>query len=421
LCAARIFDFVAWRSSMQWVTMPTARLVFAALVLSPAPALCAPLGAVPAVPRAAEIPSPEPAGARGAGLGELPVRFEPNVGQTNGRTRFLARIGGCTAFLTSDEAVLALLAPATCPDEGMVRGSVVRMRLEGTSPGARVEGEEDLPGKSNYFIGSDPSRWRTDVPGYARVRCRDVYPGVDLVYYGNRGKLEYDLVVEPGADPRRIAVRFEGAERIDVSSEGDLLIRTPAGSLRQAAPACYQPTGSTSAPVAGRYVALGRDRVAFELGSYDPSRPLVIDPQLVYSTYLGGGVSDWCRGLAVDASGAAYVAGYTASTDFPTLGAYDSTFTGFYDIYVTKLTAAGDALVYSTYLGGSSEEEGFGLAVDASGAAYVAGRTTSTDFPTANAFDSTLGGNWDAVVAKLSPSGNALVYSTYLGGPSVNI
>jgi hypothetical protein len=343
-----------------------------------------------------------------ASYGRLPLHFEANRGQTAERVKFLARGSGYTLFLTSTEAMLVLRKPATPP-------SIVRTRLLGANARPVVEGQQELPGRSHYFVGSDRKRWRKDVPQYARVEYKDVYPGVSLAYYGNQGQLEYDFVVKPGADPGSIRLGIEGADEIKVDADGNLHVCLPGGEMLQRAPVVYQEISGTRKLIAGRFVLRGRAEVGFEVGPYVTGRQLVLDPVLIYSTYLGGSAEDLGH-VAVDASGSAYVAGYTTSTDFPTANALQAENHGFYDAFVAKLNPAGSALVYSTYLGGSISEYATGIAVDASGNAYITGSTTSTDFPTANALQAEHGGLYDGFVAKLNSAGSALVYSTYLGG-----
>jgi hypothetical protein len=352
--------------------------------------------------------------------GALPLRFEANVGQTDGRVRFLARGGGYTLFLTPDEAVFSLSVRArsaksateeSLPADEVGQRAVLRMRTEGANLDPEVRGEGELEGRTNYFVGNDPSRWYRDVRGYASVRYRDVYPGIDLVYYGKGGALEYDFVVAPGADPRQITLDFEGAERIEIDPHGDLVLGTAAGDLRQHAPVLYQETPKGRVAVEGGFEPRGDRSVGFGFAAYDPSMPLVIDPVLAYSTYLGGSGGETPNEIVVDASGAAYVVGSTGSTDFPTAGAFDPSANGSDDVFVTKLNAAGNGLVYSTYLGGGGSDGSppVAIAVDSSGAAYIVGRTLSANFPLLNAIDATLGGESDAFVTKLSASGNALV------------
>jgi pimeloyl-ACP methyl ester carboxylesterase len=328
----------------------------------------------------------------------------------------------------------------------------VRLKLVGANPAAKVSGADELPGRSNYFIGNDRKQWRTNVPNYAKVKYQGVYPGVDLVYYGNQQQLEYDFIVAPGGDPRVIAldvgadgVRPAKGERrspLQIAANGDLVIATDAGEVRFHKPVVYQPVaalyerrpsdGGDTPPlqrnpkskienpkfVDGRYVLLADNRIGFDIGAYDKTQPLIIDPVLSYSTYLGGSSVDFGQGIAVDATGNAYVTGYTNSINFSTTpGALQTSRVGGWDAFVTKVNAAGSALVYSTYLGGSGSETPYGITVDATGNAYVTGQTSSTNFPTTpGAFQPSCGGGYDAFVVKLNATGSALVYSTYLGG-----
>ncbi len=372
---------------------------------------------------------PEPKQRVTASYGKLSLHFEANQGQTDARVKFLARGSGYSLFLTSTELVLALgKAEPSGPGKGVARAEaatpkrpsppeVLRMKLLGANARPAIEGREELPGKSHYFIGNDPKKWRTDVPQYARVQYKDVYPGVSLTYYGNQDRLEYDFVVSPGGDPRRIGLGIEGAQRIHVDAEGNLVLSLPGGEVVQRAPVVYQEVDGARKAVEGRFVLRGRGEVGFEVGAYAADRPLVLDPLLVYSTYLGGSGDDHGQAIAVDPSGNVYVTGYTFSTNFPTAnplqGAYGG---GTYDAFVAKLNSAGSALVYSTYLGGSGYDLGLGIAADASGNAYVIGDTSSTNFPTVNPLQAGYGGGSDAFVAKVNATGSALVYSTYLGG-----
>jgi hypothetical protein len=347
--------------------------------------------------------------------GKLPLQFEANRGQTHNDVRFLSRAAGYGLYLTSDEAVLVLSKPKTQDSVAL------RMSLVGAARKPAVSGLDELPGKSNYFIGKDPSKWRGNVPTYAKVHYRNVYPGIDLVYYGNQRQLEYDLVVTPGADPKKIVLGFKGADKLGIDAQGDLVLHTKGGDIRQHKPVVYQEIGGSRKQIDGRYLIKGRNRVGFKLAAYDRGRPLVIDPvlALAYSTYLGGSFGDEGSGIAVDAAGNAYVTGDTGSINFPTTpGAFNTTTNGqSAQAFVTKLDPTGSTLVYSTYLGGSGGASGTGIAVDSQGNAYVTGTTLSTDFPTtAGAFQTTSRGSTEVFVTKLDPTGSALVYSTYLGG-----
>jgi hypothetical protein len=348
-----------------------------------------------------------------ASYGKLPARFEANRGQSDERVRFLSRGAGYELFLTSTELVLVLGKPAAGrPAEG----EVLRTKFLGADPRPSMEGREELPGRSHYLIGNDPTRWHADVPQYSQVDYREVWPGIGLTYHGHEGQLEYDFVVSPGGDPRRIRLGIEGALEIRVDAEGNLIERLRAGEVVQKAPVVYQDVDGARKAVAGRFVLKGRAEVGFEVGPYAKDRPLVLDPVLLYSTYLGGDGSDQGYAIAVDSAGSAYVTGLTLSSNFPTAHPVQAAYVDFYDVFVAKLNPSGSALVYSTYLGGSGDEIGYGIAVDSTGNAYVTGYTGSADFPTANPLQAANGGLEDAFVTKLDPTGSTLVYSTYLGG-----
>ncbi|HMH53502.1 MAG TPA: SBBP repeat-containing protein [Candidatus Acidoferrum sp.] len=363
--------------------------------------------------------------------GRLSRAFEMNRGQTDGQVRFLSRGSGYTLFLTSTEAVFVLSkrearakrdrVPLVKPEPARrekVTRTVLRMELVGAKPEPQAMGRDELPGKINYFIGNDPAKWRTNVPLFAKVEYRDVYPGVNLVYYGNpQHQLEYDFVVAPGADPSVIRLAFRGAESLEVDANGDLILQTRGGEFRLQKPLVYQDINGRRTEISGGYVIQDEDRVGFKVAAYDPTEPLVIDPVLVYSTFLGGVDFDAGGSLTVDAAGNAYVTGRSASLNFPTApGALNAALSGENDAFVTKLNAAG-SLVYSTFLGGSGDESGNGIGVDATGSAYVTGLTGSADFPTTpGALPATLKGEVGAFVAKLDATGSALVYSTFLSG-----
>jgi uncharacterized protein (TIGR03437 family) len=347
--------------------------------------------------------------------GQLPLSFEANRGQAGGQVKFIARGRGYQLFLAATEAVLELPSAS------------LRMKLSGANPDPQVEGLDQLSGKSHYFIGAEPQQWRANVPTYARVRYREVYPGVDLIYYGKQQQLEYDFVVAAGADPDVITLSFTGATELRLDEQGDLLLRTAGGELRQHKPIIWQETERGRQEVAGYYVIKDNGQVGFAVEDYDASHPLLIDPVLSYSTYFGGNNDDDGLAIAVDAAGSVYVTGETRSANFPTANPLQGTFSGgtcgtpaqpCSDVFIAKLNPAGTALIYSTYLGGGSNDTGNGIAVDSTGAVYVTGESESTNFPTtAGALQRTYGGNtFDGFIAKLNPSGSALVYSTYLGG-----
>ena len=369
--------------------------------------------------------------------GNLPLSFEANHGQSDAKVKFVSRGSGYSLFLTSNEAVLVLShseadgnpnasrEARTAVAARQSKRAVVRMTLVNANPQAQAAGHEELPGKSHYFIGNDPAKWRTNISTYAKVKYEGVYPGVDLVYYGNPGQLEYDFVVAPGADPGLVTLAFEGAQEVHIDTHGELVLAVEGGEVRQHKPVVYQEVGGVKQEAAGRYVMKGPRQVGFRVAAYDPRRPLIIDPVLLYSTYLGGNEVEIGHSIAVDGAGSAYVTGLTLSSNFPTTaGAAQTTHAGsLYDTFVTKLDATGSGLVYSTYLGGSGYEQSFDIAVDGAGSAYVTGYTGSTDFPTtAGAAQTTHAGDvLDAFVTKLDATGSGLVYSTYLGGSDFEI
>lgn len=372
------------------------------------------------VDTAAQPPAPSAENRVGDAYGKLPLSFEVNHGQADPRVQFLSRGSGYSLSLTSTEAVLTLSGNAAGEpgDRSRTRASesadVLRIKMAGANASAAAAGLDELPGKVSYYIGNDPARWRTDVPTFARVKYTKVYPGIDVVYYGNQRQLEYDFEVAPGADPSVVRLAFEGATKVSLNPQGDLELLTDGGRVVQRAPIVYQEIDGARKEVAGRYVLKGENEVGFDLGVYDAARPLVIDPLLVYSTYLGGSGQDKAYDIAVDATGNAYVTGFTTSSNFPGTGNPPYTF---YDVFVSKMNPAGSALLYSTYVGGSAVEEGRSIAVDTSGNAYVTGHTESTDFPTKTPFQAQKDFSRDVFVTKLGPTG-ALLYSTFLGGNS---
>jgi hypothetical protein len=373
---------------------------------------------------------------------KLPMSFEKNQGQFDSRVKFASRSGGRALYLTDGEAVLTLdeLPPfdmtkrsvvkasehsTTCVSasqvalDSPVRQRLVRIKLDGANPTPQIEGDEELPMKSNYFIGQDRSKWRTDIPSYAKVRYRKVYSGVDLVYYGTQYQLEYDFILAPGTDTNRPALTFEGAE-VRVNAIGDLILTAGFTEIRQHKPVAYQVVDGIRKEIAARYVQRRKNLIGFEVAAYDSNLPLVIDPVLAYSSYLGGGGADTGEAIAVDTAGSAYVTGNTQSMNFPvTSGAFQTVPPPFGAVFVTKINPSGTALVYSTYLGSG---ESHGIAVDSLGSAYVVGNAGANNFPTTvGAYDTTYNGGGDTFVTKLSPSGSTLIYSTYLGGSSVEI
>jgi hypothetical protein len=379
---------------------------------------------------------------RVAGFENLPIRFEPNVGQVTPQIEYSARGKGYFVAVTEQGLVL-----------GLRKAARLRLRPLHASAKPRLLAERQLNSVSNYFIGDDPSRWHSNVANYAAVRYKQIYPGIDWVIYGNPQQLEYDFIVAPRADPSRIRLRVEGADLLSVDKDGDLLIKTRDRTLRQLKPVIYQRAADgTRHTIDGRYV-LDQEHFTFALGAYDRSRALIIDPTFVYSTYLGGSGFDEASAIATDGEGNAYIVGSTSSTDFPTEQPVQSSNLehNFSTAFIAKFNAAGTALVYSTYLGGSGNDrtgnlgacgpagsDNFGkgalitgnggdgataIAVDATGNAYVAGFTSSSDFPTVAPLQATnhaaVNQGSNAFLVKLNAAGNALVYSTYLGGSGI--
>ncbi|HEX9110806.1 MAG TPA: SBBP repeat-containing protein [Terriglobales bacterium] len=353
----------------------------------------------------------------------LPLFFEPNQGQTDPQVKFLARGSGYGLFLTADEAVLELQPSAPSPfGSGQAKishqpsaSAVIRMRLEGANSSARVSGASPLPGKSNYFIGNDPSKWRRGIPQFARVEYQAVYPGVNLVYYGDQGELEYDFRIAPAADPNQIALRFDGASA-HINS-GDLILATAQGDVRFHAPHIYQQDGNIQKTIMGSFRQIEQNEIGFMVGPYDHDRELVIDPTLSYSTYLGGDGSEFAPRIAVDVGFNMYVTGSTTSTaaSFPVTDG--STKTGAKNVFVAKINSTGSALDFATYLGGTGSDTATGIAVDSNFNVYVAGFTTSANFPTTpNAFQQTATqAGTHGFVTKLDATGTP-AYSTFLAG-----
>ncbi|HKE21588.1 MAG TPA: SBBP repeat-containing protein [Bryobacteraceae bacterium] len=334
----------------------------------------------------------------------LPLSFEPNSGQAPAEVRYLARSRFYTLYLAPAEAVLA--APNQPP---------LREKLSKANPSARIAGEAQQPSVSNYIVGNDPAAWHTAVPNYGSVRYTGVYPGIDLVYYGKEGNLEYDWIVSPGADPKQIRITFENADRLQIDPHGDLVIASRHSEYRHKKPSVYQQIAGRRVPVSGSWTLHGNEG-SFRIGGYDRGKELVIDPPLIYSTYQGGSGLDYAYAVAVDSVGNTYVTGGAGSTNFPTTNPFQNTLKGAEDVFVTKINPSGSAKLYSTYLGGGGPDEGHGIAVDAQGNVYVTGSTGSLDFPTKGAVQSAQAGSGDAFLAKLNATGSALVYSTYLGG-----
>lgn len=379
--------------------------------------------------------------------GRLSLSFETNYGQADPAYAFLARGANYSLAIGPAEAILVLRQPpgpgdqrldsapgasseSNVPSQVIAPGkrlrdrdsALLRIQFVGANPHAAVTGEDGLPGSVNYFIGDDPTRWHTAIPTYQRVRVASAYPGIDVIYYGDQRDLEYDLVIAPGADLSVVRLALMGAEAVTLDDDGSLLIELASGQLRKSAPRVYQLGEDGQRAISGGYVLREAGEVGFEVGAYEPDRPVVIDPTLSYSTYLGGSAYDYATGIAVDSSGNAYIVGSTAGGFPTTTGAYQSGYGGGDDdVFVAKLNPTGTALVYATYLGGSTNDIGRGIAVDSSGNAYVTGDTLGGFPTTPGAYQPAYGGGTDAFVAKLNATGTALLYSTYLGGSNYDV
>jgi uncharacterized repeat protein (TIGR01451 family) len=360
-----------------------------------------------------------------AAYDNLPLVFEPNRGQTDSKVKFLARGNGYGLFLTADQAVLKIRSSAG-------HSFAISMALAGANKAVDVVGTDQLPGKSNYFIGNDPKNWHRNVSQFARVRYQNVYPGIDLVYYGNQGRLEYDFEVAPGVDPKQVSLRFRGTDKLRLDGRGNLeMAGGGAASVKLQAPRVYQKVGDEQRSVAGKFVLRSSDEVGFDLGDYDRSRTLVIDPQLVYSTYLGGSaaescsaitglaVTPGCPSIAVDSGLNAYIAGSTESTDFPPQPGVIGSLQGTADVFIAKFNSQASALIYAAYFGGDGKDYPAGIAVDSGFNVFVSGTTDSTDFPTLNGLTVTPTAGNHAFVSKLDSAAN-LKYSTYLAGSGVD-
>ena len=340
---------------------------------------------------------------------KLPLSFIKNEGQKERSVLFYEQGAGHATTFTKDGISLSLARSGKVSE-------VVTLTPRNASL-STTEALDPRDGKVNYIIGKDSAKWKTNISTYGAVLYKNVYPGIDMKFYGTNKQLEYDLIVSPGVDPSKIRLSYKGIEKLSLAPSGDLEIALKAGSIFQKKPHIYQTINDRKIEIEGKFILADATTYGFAVGAYDKAQPLVIDPTLVFSTYLGGNGDDHANAIAVDSSGKIYVAGYTDSTDFPVKGAYQATLAGVQNAFVTKITGSG-SLVYSTYLGGSEYDRANGIAVDSSGNVYITGNTSSTDFPVKNAYQATLAGegNGNAFIAKLDPSGSGLIFSTYLGG-----
>jgi hypothetical protein len=350
-------------------------------------------------------------------FGRIPLYFIPNQGFAPPEVLFMIKASRYTLSLTKEG--LSLSVQRQNARDGREETSS-RLVFLGTNPQTRLDGADSDGHRVNYFIGSDPARWRTDVPTWRAALYRDLYPDIDLKVYGVEKTIEYDWIVRPGGDLK--SIRFKAGDRdgVRMDAEGNLLVSTAFGDLVHRKPTAYQSIGGRRISVAAFFERRGPESFGFRIGPYDRRHDLIIDP-IVYSTFLGGNGFDNGYGIAIDNTGAAYVVGTTSSSGFPLKNPIDNTRNGSFDVFVTKLAPAGNALAYSTFLGGRDSEDGYAIAVDATGCAYITGKTLSADFPVKAGYDSALNGSMDVFVTKLAPAGNSIVFSTYLGGSNAEI
>ncbi|MEI9953447.1 MAG: SBBP repeat-containing protein [Pseudomonadota bacterium] len=354
------------------------------------------------------------------------LRFERNQGQFQAEVRYAAHGKGYGFYLTRRGATLLLSRSKSTPSARVnaprvpaeLEQAIIAMRVVGARAVEPV-GHTALPGASNYFVGSDSSRWKSGIESFASVVYEQILPGISLVYYGTKGReLEYDFVLDPGSNAHSIELEFEGIDELDISPDGSALLKLPGGDeLRKAPPVAYQTNAAGErVAVASSYELRAGSRLGFRLGDYDRTRALCVDPVLIYSTYMGSSAYDEAFGVASDAAGNSYIAGYTASNLFTLVAPFQAASGGGgSDAFIAKFDASG-SVVYSTYLGGSGADVAYAVAADVAGNAYVTGVTFSTNFPTASPLQAAAGGKQDAFVAKFNAQGSALSYSSYLGG-----
>jgi Glucodextranase, domain B/Beta-propeller repeat len=381
--------------------------------------------------------------------GSLPLSFEANEGQTNASVKYLAQAEGYTVFLTDREAVIVrrqqckespFLAKLDAKSRNELVGRKIgrmllqrdqvckshalRIAIDGAAANARLEPLQQLPGKANYLVGADRSKWRTGIPSYSQVRYKGIRPGVDLTYYGNGRQLEFDLALSPGADPNEIALKFPGEERLSFTRTGDVRIGSTRDGLLLRRPSIYQYEAGREQRVEGEFVRLAQARIGIRVGSYNRSEPLIIDPVLAYSSFIGGTDGDTAaEGIAVDSSGNVYLAGSTSATTFPITGGQSRSHadSANYVAFVVKLDPSGSTVLWSTYLGGSGSDAAYGLAIDSNRNVYITGYSMSADFPVVKGFqgrnNNLAEGNVFVARIDTTKTGAAsLVYSTYLGG-----
>ncbi len=336
---------------------------------------------------------------------KLPLVFIPNAGQADSQILYLVQTPALHAGFTANSMFF------------QADGAQLQVRFAGANPGATMEGAAPLAGHANFLNGSDPEQWRTDLPTYGKVVYRDLYPGIDATYAGANRHIKSEFLVSPGADPHRIQMDYGNARHVRIDADGSLVVTFPGGEMREDPPEVYQIT-----PEGGRirvpstFRLLTKTLVGFDVTAYDRSLPLVIDPVITYSTYLGGSGMGAVTGVAVDATGNLYVTGWTEAVNFPIGGAYQAGNKGSVDAFVVKLNADGSGIYYATYLGGAGDDRGAGIAVDSTGQAHVVGSTSSSDFPLAISERAMMMGGKEGFVLKLTQNGSGVVFSTFVGG-----
>jgi len=389
--------------------------------------------------------------------GKLPLSFIQNNGQVDRRIKFYEKGSGHATFFTKEGVYISLIkgqslevrsqkleniSPAGARGSERREVEIIKLTLSDANKDPEIVPINKQEGQVNYFIGNDPKRWKTNIPTYQGVLYKEVYKGIDMKFYGDNRRLEYDIFVKPGADPKVVKFSYEGIEDIEMTETGDLKIALEEGHIIQKRPYIYQEIDGRRVEVGGNFIINDcehfplkiqkiQDRMSrqeqchsfgFEIAKYDKGYPLIIDPILIYSTYLGGSNfdvgSDAGLDITVDTLGKVYITGMTYSPDFPLASPIQGTLGGYSDVFVTKIDASGNSIIYSTYLGGSNEDYGEAIAVDVFGNAYITGGTNSPDFPLASPIQGTLGGYSDVFVTKIDASGNSIIYSTYLGGSS---
>lgn len=341
--------------------------------------------------------------------------FIENKGQFGNRTLFKANVGENIFYFCRDAIVCQIIYNMY----GLAKHeklSIVTKFID-ANPNARVTGLDQLPYMSNYFLGNDPSLWRKNVLNYSAIIYRNIYPGIDFKYYGDKHSIKYDLIVHQGANISEIKIDYQGVNEISVSSTGELIINTALGLIYEKFPYCYQEINGIKKEIKGRYVISDKGYLGFWVDStYNPLYTLIIDPEISFSTFLGGTDWDIGQGICADVNGYIYVTGGTTSSDFPTANPYDENYHSGRDVFIAKYSPFGDSLLYSTYLGGFSDDMGYRITADNQGRLCLAGYTCSPDFPISNAYDPTFNGNRDVFLAKLSANGDSLIFSTFLGG-----